>query len=269
MSLQTHNVIGYWDYFHSVLRTILKCKLVNLLTLIILSFSSQAEEIVIASDTWCPYICEHNSGYLVEITQQAFASVGIGVKFETIPFQRALKMAKSNKIHAVLAVTPEHLNRFNLLIYDDTPVGHFSNDFYASTNSNWHYTNIASLHQQTIASIRGYDYGPNFNKYLSTHPYHFLASGETPLETNLNLLKRGRVDLLIGNRFVIEHTAKELGYHKDIAFVGSENIQTPLYVGFSHLDSKAGYPEKFAQGIDNIKQSGVYNSILSKYQIAQ
>ncbi|WP_076411932.1 ABC transporter substrate-binding protein [Shewanella sp. UCD-KL12] len=247
----------------------MKCKLISLLALAIFSFSSKAEEIIIASDIWCPYICENNSGYVVELTEQAFASVGVRVKFETIPFQRALKLAKHNKIHAVLAVTPEHVKQFNLLIYDDAPVGQFSNDFYVRKNSTWRYQSIHSLQQQSIASIRGYDYGPVLNKYLSAHAYHYIASGETPHKINLNLLQRGRVDLFIGNRYVIEHTAKELGYDKYISFAGSENITTPLYVGFSRLDNEAAYAEKFAQGLDNIKQSGVYDAILSKYQIVQ
>lgn len=249
----------------SARQTILKLKL---LVLLCLSFQAQSEteQIVIASDIWCPYVCADNSGYFVELTQQAFASVGVSTKFETIPFQRALRLAQADRIHAVLAVSPEHIGKASLQD-SDLILGQYANDFYVHSTSHWQYSSLVELNNKTIASILGYDYGDKLNSLLAKSPTSFRASGETPLKTNLNLLQKDRVDILIGNRYVIEYTAKKFDYYDDIKFAGSEGISTPLFVGFSHKDLEQNYASKFAEGIQNIKESGQYQAILDKYHI--
>ncbi|MCL1051101.1 transporter substrate-binding domain-containing protein [Shewanella abyssi] len=238
----------------------------KLLFLLSLSFSAQAEQIVIASDIWCPYICADDSGYLVELTQQAFLTVGVSAKFETIPFQRALRLAQRDRIHAVLAVSAEHIERFKLQT-SNIALGQYSNDFYVHSSNDWQYSAFTDLKGKALASILGYDYGDKINQYLKQSTSSYRASGETPLKTNLNLLRKDRVDVLLGNRYVIAHTAKAFGYSEDIKFAGSEGISTPLYVGFSHKDLENNYQDKFAEGIENIKQSGQYQAILDKYHI--
>lgn len=240
----------------------------KLFALLCLSFQVQpaTEQVVIASDIWCPYVCADNSGYFVELTQQAFDSVAISIKFETIPFQRALRLAQADRIHAVLAVSPEHIGKANLQ-NSDLILGQYANDFYVHVNSSWQYSSLVDLNNKTIASILGYDYGDKLNSLLVKSPTSFRASGETPLKTNLNLLQKGRVDVLIGNRYVIEHTAKKYDYYDSIKFAGSEGISSPLFVGFSHKDLEQNYASKFAEGIKNIKRSGQYQAILDKYHI--
>ncbi|GIU21104.1 hypothetical protein TUM4433_00030 [Shewanella schlegeliana] len=232
-----------------------------------MSFFVNAEQIVVASDIWCPYICTDNSGYVVELTQQAFASVDIEVKFESLPFQRALTLTSQHKLDAVLAVTAEHISTFSLSS-NHVPIGQYTNDFYTPVNSNWQYSSLKSLDSKLIATILGYDYGESLNRYLENHNSHVRTSGEAPLKTNLYLATKNRIDLLIGNRYVIDYTAKQYGYSSDIRFAGSENKSTALYVGFSNDDKGHSYASLFAQGIENLKQSGEYQAILDRYQIA-
>ncbi|ABV85902.1 substrate-binding periplasmic protein [Shewanella pealeana] len=238
----------------------------RLLILLTVSFPSSAEQIVVASDIWCPYICSDNSGYVVELTQQAFATVDVEVKFETIPFQRALKLTSQHKIDAVLAVTSEHMLNFELY-NNHIVIGQYTNDFYTAVDSSWQYSDLASLDDMLIATILGYDYGQSLNQYLETRHPQIRTSGETPLKSNLYLTAKRRVDLLVGNRYVIDHTARQFGYSDDIRYAGSENEITPLYVGFGNNDKGRSYATKFAQGIESLKQNGEYQAILDKYQI--
>ncbi|MCG9728343.1 transporter substrate-binding domain-containing protein [Shewanella sp. Isolate13] len=241
----------------------MKCRL---LILCAMSFSTNAEQIVVASDIWCPYICTDNSGYVVELTQQAFASVDVEVKFESIPFQRALTLTSQHKLDAVLAVTAEHIAAFSLS-NNHMVIGQYTNDFYTPANSHWQYSDLESLDNKLIATILGYDYGESLNRYLENSQSHIRTSGEKPLKTNLYLATKERIDLLIGNRYVIDYTAKQYGYSENIRFAGSENESTALYVGFSNDDKGRSFATKFAQGIENLKQSGEYQVILDKYQI--
>ncbi|MGS0681878.1 substrate-binding periplasmic protein [Shewanella sp. 125m-7] len=238
----------------------------RLLIVLTVSFSSNAQELLVASDIWCPYVCTDNSGYVIELTQQAFASVDINVKFETIPFQRSLKLASNNKIDAVLAVTAEHIRTFELY-NNQLVIGQYTNDFFTNNHTDWQFTDLSSLDNKHIASTLGYDYGSVLNKYLKQHHTHFQTSGETPLTTHLHLLGKSRVDAILGNRYVIDYTAKQNGYSKRIRYAGSEGEPTPLYVGFSRSDKGREYAAKFAEGVENIKRSGAYQAILDKYQV--
>ncbi|MGS0692113.1 substrate-binding periplasmic protein [Shewanella sp. 30m-9] len=241
----------------------MKCRLLIVLAV---SFSSHADEIIVASDIWCPYICTDDSGYVVELTQQAFASVNINVKFELIPFQRALKLASQHKIDAVLAVTSEHVAAFELY-NNHLVIGQYTNDFFTHSNDDWQFTDLPSLDDKHLASILGYDYGNALNQYLKQHPTHFRTSGETPLKTNLHLVIKNRVDVILGNHYVIDYSAKKNGYSDLIRFAGSEGEATPLYVGFSHNVQGLQYAEKFAEGVKNLKRSGAYQAILDKYHV--
>ncbi|WP_157822935.1 MULTISPECIES: ABC transporter substrate-binding protein [unclassified Shewanella] len=238
----------------------------KLLIILCLSFPVQAEQIVIASDIWCPYICANNSGYFVELTQQAFLTVGVTAKFETIPFKRALRLAQRDKIHAVLAINQESIKRCKLQT-SNIVLGQNTNDFYVHASNSWQYSTLTDLEDKAVASILGYNYGDELNQYLEQSPLSFYASGESPFKTNLNLLIKDRVDVLLGNRYVVEHTAQVFGYSEDIKFAGSDGNSTSLYVGFSHKDLEKNYQHKFAEGIENIKQSGQYQAILKKYHI--
>jgi polar amino acid transport system substrate-binding protein len=69
----------------------------------VVSIQAHAAPVRIASDIWCPYICENQTGYLVELTRRAFEVQGQAVEFRTIPFKRALIELQRNNIDAVLA----------------------------------------------------------------------------------------------------------------------------------------------------------------------
>ena len=146
-------------------------------------------------------------------------------------------------------------------------IGQYTNDFYTPVDSSWQYTDLESLDDMLIATILGYDYGQSLNQYLEKRNPQIRTSGETPLKSNLYLTAKRRVDLLIGNRYVIEHTAREFGYSSDIRYAGSENEITPLYVGFANNDKGRNNAAKFAQGIENLKKNGEYQAILDKYHV--
>ena len=233
--------------------------------LVFCCFTLSAKTLHVASDVWCPYICDTQPGYLVEIVQRAFETQGSRVVFIPMPFKRALKEAKAGNIDAVLAITAT-VATANQLLIDDTEVGYYSNDFFVVKNNSWTYHQLSDLNQQSIAAIKGYDYGTVLGPYLYQHKALFLASGEDPLSMNIIRLIKGRHKVIVDNKNVIEYTAKQLGLSDKIQFAGSMPDKQPLYIGFNAQQEAA--LAQFTLGVSALKQSGEYQQILDKYQIS-
>jgi polar amino acid transport system substrate-binding protein len=232
---------------------------------ILCCFTVSAKTIQIASDVWCPYICETQPGYLVEIAQRAFETQGEQVIFVPMPFNRALKEAKSGNIDAVLAISPSAATEYDLLT-GETIVGQVSNDFFVVNHNPWTYKKLSDLSSQSISVIKGYDYGQILASYLTTHPQVSWSVGEDPLSMNIIRMIKGRHQITVGNRYVIEYTARQLKLADKIKYAGSMAETINLYVGFN-INQQAKQ-QQFDLGVKVLKASGEYQKILDKYQIS-
>nr|WP_283104461.1 transporter substrate-binding domain-containing protein [Shewanella inventionis] len=233
--------------------------------MLIISNHSYAEPVRIASDIWCPYICENDTGYLVELTKRAFEIQGKKAVFATLPYNRALVELKRQNVDAVLALTPGAIAD-NHLIHADVIVGYSSNDFYTASNNKTVFENLGNLNNtQQTAVVSGYDYGIELNAWLHAHPNTYYASGDAPLAMNIIRLVKGRHDVIIDNKNVIEYTASQLNLSQQLRYAGTIGEPVPLYVGFNQLNKANA--AIFANGILLLKQSGEYQKIIDKYKI--
>lgn len=240
-----------------------KSILSTIVTLIICCFPVSAKTIHIASDVWCPYICDDQPGYLVEIVQRAFEIQGVQVTFVPMPFNRALKEAQVGNIDAVLAISKSVAVEQGLLT-GETVVGEVSNDFFTVNNNPWIYEKLSDLSSQSVAVIKGYDYGEVLESYLLNNQQVYWAVGDKPLSMNIIRMLRGRHQIIIGNRYVIQYTARQLKLSEKIKYAGSMPDKINLYVGFNNKRIKA---QQFDLGVKTLKSTGEYQKILDKYQI--
>lgn len=76
---------------------------------IIFSFTieiTNADNIEIQADEWCPYTCQPNSdreGYLIDIARTIFEPIGHKITYVTTPWNRALNQAKNMKTSGLRA----------------------------------------------------------------------------------------------------------------------------------------------------------------------
>lgn len=232
--------------------------------------NSNASTITFESDIWCPYVCDAgsvNPGYVVEIAEKAFSAVGMSSQLNLIPFRRALDDGLHNKTDIVLAVTKEHLLEYHLTP-SDTIIGFYGNDFYVRQDNPWQYNEPSNLDELAVAAIKGYSYGATLDGTLSQNPNLYLATGDNPLKTNLQLLMKNRVQVVLENRHVIDYLATELNVSDQIRYAGTEGDVLPLYLGFSAIATQKGLKETFEKGLAVIIQNGEYDRILNKYNIA-
>lgn len=249
----------------------LRIKLIIGFFLNMFSVLALANPVVMASDEWCPYICkpgQQDKGYVVEVVQAAFAAMAQQSEFEIQPFSRALKSAQQNKIDIVLAVNNEHLQRYQLQA-SNQPIGQYSNDFYVAINDQWQYERPRDLYGKQLAIIHGYSYGEVLDNFLPLLAGVYRASGSSPLKMNLKRLTKGRVNVVLGNRLVIDYVAQRDHLDADIQYAGSEGLPVTLYVGFSQHAVAKGLLEVYEQGLTKIQSSGQYQEILQRYHVAQ
>lgn len=244
----------------------------------------QAKVLVIASDEWCPYICDdtHLPGFLVEIVTEIAANNGVKVRFALTPLARALDLTKKGKIDILLALTPQHITDFQLQ-KSHLSFGGLYNDFYVRANDPWRFDSIIDLeialkNNAILGTINGYEYGDNIGNLLKNNAAHiFSASGNSPLQKQLKMLRLGRLDILLDSRFTVQYQLSKLVNESSkiqvsgtpnsaIIYAGTEGNFTPLFLGFSPFLSKEQL-QLFDDGLMNLRENGRLNKILAKYGV--
>ncbi|PKI15872.1 substrate-binding periplasmic protein [Colwellia sp. 12G3] len=232
----------------------------------------QAKTLVVASDEWCPYICDDRTlpGFLVEIVKEIAANNTIKVKLSLMPLARALDLAQKGKVDILLALTPQHIAEFQLQ-QSQTSFGGLYNDFYVHADQPWRFKNIDDLATKLkdnaiLGTINGYQYGTDLGHLIEENTSHiFSASGISPLQKQLDMLQMKRLDILLDSRFTVQfHLAKLPNY--TIVYAGTQGDFTPLFLGFSSLFDKALIPV-FDEGLQALRESGRLKQILAKYDV--
>ena len=244
----------------------------------------QAKVLVVASDEWCPYICDdtHLPGFLVEIVTEIAASNGVTVKFALTPLARALDLSQKGEVDILLGLTLQHINDFKLQ-KSHLSFGGLYNDFYVRASDPWRFKSISDLatalkNNAILGTINGYEYGDIIGNLLKDNAAHiFSASGNSPLQRQLKMLRLGRLDILLDSRFTVQYQLSKLVNKSSltktpttakpsIIYAGTEGDFTPLYLGFSPLLSKEQV-QLFDDGLMSLRENGRLNKILTKYGV--
>lgn len=250
----------------------------------ILTKPVQAKVLVVASDEWCPYVCDNANlpGFLVEIVTEIAAKNSLKVKFALTPLARALDLTEKGKIDIVLGLTPQHVSDFQLQ-KSHLSFGGLYNDFYVRATDPWRFQSITDLegalkNNAVLGTINGYEYGEKIENLLKDNAAHvFSASGNSPLQKQLRMLRLGRLDILLDSRFTVQYQLSKLSQKSaqlktsttsdpSIVYAGTEGIFIPLFLGFSPLLSKE-YIQIFDYGLSNLRENGQLNRILAKYGV--
>lgn len=244
----------------------------------------QAKVLVVASDEWCPYICDdtHLPGFLVEIVTEIAASNGVTVKFALTPLARALDLSQKGEVDILLGLTLQHINDFKLQ-KSHLSFGGLYNDFYVRASDPWRFKSISDLatalkNNAILGTINGYEYGDIIGNLLKDNAAHiFSASGNSPLQRQLKMLRLGRLDILLDSRFTVQYQLSKLVNKSSltktpttakpsIIYAGTEGDFTPLFLGFSPLLSKEQV-QLFDDGLMSLRENGRLNKILTKYGV--
>lgn len=239
-----------------------------------LIYSSQirAETLKVASDFWCPYICDSQEkpGVLIEVLTEIATLNKMSIDFEVIPLTRSLLMTSHAQIDVVLAITENHAIEHNLKRSQEY-FGGWQNDFYISKKNDWPLDNLDDIKKlliagQTIGVIHGYEYGPIIDSLMAKYASNiYQATGVSPLTNNIKMLQTGRISALLDSKYNVEYEIK-MGNVTDIKYAGSEGDFVPLFLGYAPTIS----PEvikSFDDGLKLLRSKAVLQDILEKYGV--
>lgn len=236
--------------------------LVVLLFTLFLNAASAVETVSLSAAETIPYVDKNkeSKGIDSEIVKEAFSHAGYRVNFNFRPWARVLKEVRAGFFDAAYTAyyTPE---REKLFFYS-----HAYNKgaivLYKRAGSQIEYTSIKDLKPYKIGVILGNNYSTEFDSadYLNKVTANKMSQ-------SLNLLHRGRVDLIIGSYLEIKSTLSIIYPKKDHPFV----LLSPAISCNNHylIFSKKNLTNRkkvndFNKGLKEILINGVYDKILKR-----
>lgn len=247
-------------------------RLIGFILLFFMSFPNKANTLKIASDIWCPYICEDkkNPGYIIELIYDIFEPHDINVEFDKAPLARGIKLVKSNEIDMVLGLTDEHITQ-NKLNKSNVSVGVFSNDFFVNGNNKWRFKSNSDLSiylssGSKIGIIKGYEYGNFINLLINEKPNYFhISHGGSPLLQNIDMLYKNRIDILLDTKNTVLYNTQS--NNNKLIYAGTQGDPVFLYIGLSDSINPE-YKKMLDEGIVSFRKSGKLAILLNKYGIS-
>jgi len=236
---------------------------------LVLSTALFADEITLVADSWPPYNDEPNSakpGYAIELATEIFTKAGHKVKYNMIPWARAVAQTELGTYTAAVGAFDGDIKG---AVLPKEPIGINSNTFFVKKGGAFKFTGLASLEGKSVGLIKEYTYDLGaFDAWAAKAKGVQWATGDAPLIMNIKKLAAGRLDVLLEDRNVVLYTATKLGLGNDLQDAGNLPGTNALYIAFSGKNPKSKeYAELFSKGLAEMRKSGALKKILDKYNV--
>ena len=232
------------------------------LSLWLLSPSSQAQDVItISSGEWPPYISQQLPHYGVtsQIVSEAFEQVGVTVKYEFLPWSRALEAARAGELDASLgwAITEERKQDFwfsEQPISTETTVLFYHKDSPLKWGEVWR-ENL--LKPYRVGGTLGYEYGEKFDN--KEKEGHFLIRRYNEDKLGFRFLLKKQIDFFPIDLTVARHILKQ---HFPLQQNQFGYIEEPLYVAELYLliskktPQSIRFKQRFDEGMKRLQASG-------------
>lgn len=233
--------------------------------------AAYGQEIIAQADPWCPFNCEPGSakpGYAIEMLMAVFQPLGITIRYEAVPWERALMQVAKGKAGAAVGATTQHAFDNHLLIGKE-PIGITSDCLFVAKANLLSYHSASDLNAlKRVGIVAGYSYDGGFGEWLANKEnqrWIFTERGTRPAEVNAKNLSLGRLDGVIENNAVMSHIAQLHGLAGNIRLAGCQK-PTPIYVAFSpKLANATLRVQQFDAGIAALRQQQKLATILARY----
>ena len=217
-----------------------------------------------AEDDWAPYSSKVKGearGFAVDLVREAYAAVGVDVKFVVLPYVRCMAMAKIGKLAGCFDAVPNGLIIHHYL-WHARPLFKTHMNVYALAASREHDLTATSLEGKTVGVTRDYEYGDEFD-----------LNGKIKREVSarndqgFRKLLAGRMQYMAAEariaKLVIASHAKE--FDGKFRLVGT--VATPgLYIAFTKASPEgAKYAQKFDAGYTLLLHGGRYKALEEKW----
>ena len=187
---------------------------------------------------------------------------------QSVPWARAKDEARAGKFNGMIGAVKGDAPDF---IFPETGLIELSNVFFIKNGHSWKFNSIPSLESVSLGVIRGYSYTDEVDSYIEKNKANQkriqLASGDNAINTIVNKLVAGRVDVILDDRLVVLSAAGRLNVTKEIAEAGVAKSE-PGYIAFSPSNPKSkDYASILSAGFKELESSGKLTEILARYGI--
>ena len=221
------------------------------------------------ADRYYPYNGIPNSpkpGYMIEIAQYALAKSGHTVKYQLMPWGRAIEQVRRGEKDCIIAGFKSDAPSF---IFPELNQGVDQIAFYSTTGNQWQYTGVDSLRSIRLGIIESYSYQDDVDVYIqqaNASPMIKARHDKFALENNLMGLIKGDLDVIVESRPVVESTLKKLNLADKIQYVGAADKLGKNYIACSPvLESSKEYAQLISDATAELRQNGQLEKILAKY----
>ena len=242
-----------------------------LIFLLLISSSSNAStQVKIATDPWCPYVCEGEearTGVLIEVVQQAFAESGYLVEFVSLNWARAIEEARKGKVQGIIGGfktdSPDFIFGQEHLLYSQMC-------FYTQEAGSWQFTGVNSLDNRVTAVVNGYSYGDEMDAYIKNNEtigQQNIARvyGKETITQRLKLLAKHKVDTLVEDKLVMTQVKQNKTPSFKLRQAGCLPPEK-IYLGFSpNSNLSPRLSRAFDQGLKQLRKQGKIQQIIAKY----
>lgn len=217
--------------------------------------SVNSEVITLAAEnSWPPFAKKDGSGISKTIIEKAYGYSGHTVKFITVPYARALNMAKRGSVDGAFNVTKQASTEADFA-FGERALLKVSASFYYPKASKLSYTNSNSIPRGTsVATIIGYEYGDNYEKNRERFDEVRVATQAQIV----NLLKAGRVDMAIMFDEVASFTLEQMKLPAGEIKKGHINHTSDIYVAFNKSLANSSIIKDLDLGLKAIGKESAY-----------
>lgn len=209
----------------------------------------------------------NNPGYCYEILHKLYSDLGYEVSKVEFNFPRAMRVVADQEVDIICAVNP--FNGENLA-RSKVPLVTIKFYLWARQNSDFIYTDVASLAKKRIINITGFNYSPAsvaYQSYIEQHPEAVShLTGDKPLARAFQMIAMGRSDIIALDHDNALYNLQVNNLQAEIKQVGKLPNILNGYVGISQ-----NHPDKdkllalFDHEYPKLLASGFVSEIHQKY----
>lgn len=237
------------------------------LSLTTLSLPVQAEKLRIVTEPWAPYVYldshDQAQGIDYEVTALVFQRLGIDVQWQFLPWKRCLAMLAQGQADGALDIF-HTTARDNELLYPTEPLSDVQFVLFQNNSHPHPFHKLDDLAGLTIGTSPGYFYGDAFMNSQAfkqeTAPSH---------EANFGKLIRGRVDLVLTDRRVGEHTIREMGLQDQVSQLPMAIYEDKQYLAVRRNAGMDLLIQRFGLELRRFKKEPQYQALLQRYAAAE
>jgi polar amino acid transport system substrate-binding protein len=227
--------------------------------------------IVIAGDDYCPLTCNPASGHNgigYDLAKHVYGEIGWEVRYEFVPFQRAIKYFNVGRVDLVPGVAKDGNPDFLNAELSNVPIMSPRMCFYTRAGDAWIYQDTRSLLQGKLGVVAGYFYWPELLSYIGEHKkdgkIDTIAS-DNSMELSIRKLALKRFDYFAELRPVVEYQLMKLNMKSDIR-ESTCMMNLPLYMAFrANFNGAKELNAHWDKAIIPFLKSKAGKGILSRY----